>query len=613
MSENPKLTVVEMRRNAAEGFDSIGAVATQKVHSTSLNLGMPSAYQSVYAAHRRPTRYFPEPRMPRPYIWAGEGLQSDWHQQKKADADAMVMAKVKATQQSRVRVASTPHGRGFIPNAVLGQRQTANQSLGSYYAYSARNDVGRGLDGYGGSLSGGVLRSAEGQAYAEKLLMRRIQQLNQIEAEGQNFNGITIPQFQNIRESRAALDTQMGASEGSQIELNLLLQSIINSLYAGTGDSEEPLTRFTMGDATTALMLMFRIVPTADVEVMEDLVAKVDNILQLVDGIVTDRAEVPTKDSVTRQTALTIQTLFTKARTYLQRMMGGVATERMVPQYNPNTGRQELVRTVTQEQGQFLSPKERIALSKTLVKDLGFSKMLVFGANPSAQLRSAARNGLFNGQERQTYRTHGYSDSEGDSDSDFDRPARPREDAAHARETGMPRQPRAGFSIDERDIFGYDSGAFYGPSVRGPAAFVGEESAAPVLRVEEIEAQPEFEEEEMPLDQQRRQLDIHSRYDPDTQGFNVGTALEEAAPAPTSASAAAATIGGPRRRKLNPAAIEPATGLPVGFSRYDLPSTREGLLALKEQIEANGGPSIRIYGSSSAANIRKNFIKRLGL
>jgi len=88
---------------AQAGRKSIGAIATAKVQSDALNLGFPSAYQSVYAAKGLPERFFnTQERIAMPMLM-GNDLQSQYHQQKKVDADYMAGAKVRATQLSRMR------------------------------------------------------------------------------------------------------------------------------------------------------------------------------------------------------------------------------------------------------------------------------------------------------------------------------------------------------------------------------------------------------------------------------------------------------------------------------------------------------------------------------
>jgi hypothetical protein len=85
--------------------------------------------------------------------------------------------------------------------------------------------------------------------------------------------------------------------------------------------------------------------------------------------------------------------------------------------------------------------------------------------------------------------------------------------------------------------------------------------------------------------------------------------------------------GEPKVRILlkNPAVVEAIARAPAGravpavllpTSQSELPKTREGFDALAKVINRTGGingSNIQVYAGSSVANIRKNFIKRLGL
>ena len=48
-------------------------------------------------------------------------------------------------------------------------------------------------------------------------------------------------------------------------------------------------------------------------------------------------------------------------------------------------------------------------------------------------------------------------------------------------------------------------------------------------------------------------------------------------------------------------------------SRADLPTSREGYVALAKAMKEAGGPSIRVNSGSALENIRLNFIRKLKL
>ena len=498
---------------AEAGKKSIGAVATEKVQSDSLNLGFPSAYQSMYVATQRPLRYFPERQASPMGMWAGTDLQASYHQQKKADADIMAVAKVRATQLSRNRYVGTPHGRGILPEAVLSQRTFANENNGAFTAASARQDYRSAPFNYEGSdyishYTGGVLRSAEGQAHGKRVLMDRIGQLDAIAAQQSAFTSDAQMPVSTGEPTQSINPTATSPS----IELNLLLQQIQDSLIQGEGgEKATKLDKFDLATASRALGLIFRLVPDADTDFVEDLLAKTQNILQLLNGALDVDAESAGFSASARETALSLQVLFTKLDVYLTRMIAGAPVERQETRFNPLTQQQEVVKVLAQEQGQNLSAPERVGLSKNLVSSLGFSKMLKYAstANDSGLLNAAQRAKLFTAQQAQRFREGDMDSDDEDDDSDFDQPNGPRENEAHDRETGVSRSARD-FDADERQTFGFNSGMYFNNNGRGEEEYFDE---------------PRPTQTQLPthrnVERTRREPEVRSRFDPDTQGFNL--------------------------------------------------------------------------------------------
>ncbi len=562
-----------MRHAAERGFNSIGVVATQKVPSDPLNLGFPAAYQSVYAAHQPPPRFLPEAA---PYegrtFWKGNDLQAAYHEGKMREAHRMAAAKVRATQLSRVRYCSTPHGRGVLPAAVLAQRQFANQSNGAYFTSSARRDQpGAPFTTIAGAtMSGGVLRSPAGQRYGQEVLRRRVGQLDAIQQAAQDF-GALGPLAQQLTRpaamAQAATETELpSVNEASAIELNLLLEGVLNALYSTeptaygeTGGDQ--LTRFTLGDATRALLLIFRMVPTAPSDFAEDLMGKVETILNLLNGILDPETESAGMKVEAKQIALTLQVLFTKLRTYLERMMGGATVERVEERFNPLTNRSERVRVVSAEQGANLTAKERVALSRNLVKELGFSKMLKYRDDQyNALLSMADRERLMTAQQAERFAEGDMDDgsdeddgySSGGSDDGFDRPALAREDEQHRAEGNPRRGDRAAFDRDERVDFGDNQGLMMGPGGAQFAAnqYIDEEEAPPLDAGEEAVAEAEAQ----PV---RRVMgdapEVRGLFDAAMGAYDIAVARPRAAPAlpapralPPPPPAAAAAAAGPQ-------------------------------------------------------------------
>jgi hypothetical protein len=569
------------------GANSIGAIATEKVQSDALNLGFPSAYQSVYAARKLPLRFFPTVQSV-PSVWAGNDLQSKIHESRRRDADYMARAKVISTQHSRVRFVGTPYGRGDQPRARLSQRVFANPSNGAYETSSGRQDHPNGAFHYAGGgdyvskhLTGGVLRSAQGQAYGKSVLLDRIKQLDDIQKASSEFasgsmsdNGLSL-----------GTDSMVNSNfpQAGGIELNLLLQSIIDSTMGGDMGGES-LNRLDMSNCYKAITLIFRTVPKLQNDEITDILAKVDIIITNLQGLL-DPDENTTLTSQTREIALSLDVLFTKLKTYLEKMMATNGEVRQTTQYNPLTNQNETRDVlVPTDRGTTLSPPERANLSNNLIASLGFSKLLRWNpAQYNELLSSADRERLMTNQQRQSYRSGDFGvDGDGDDQDDddrFDRPGTPREDTAHEYETGRSRNERD-FDPDERYTFATNSGFYYDQegNVRGQNAYLGEEApnveegegyealagdfSEPLLgqqpfgepsvgEVGSIQRRYRQAKRELATERKRAELgsqassttgskttfqppsvhsSLFSQFDPDTQGFNVGYAFQDSTP-----------------------------------------------------------------------------------
>ena len=526
------------------GKKSIGAVATEKVQSDALNLGFPSAYQSVYASKGLPERYFPTKERPPMVMWKGNDLQSSYHEQKRVDADYMAGAKVRATQLSRMRYVGTPHGKGLLPHAVLAQRVFANPSNGALITASGRQNhtdapfhYNDGSD-YTSQFRGGVLRSAQGQAHGMAVLRNRVGQLNAIATAKADFTSGAMPQSSGM--TTQSLNPANPAGVSPAIELNLLLQSIQDSLMTDNV-GEHKLNKFDLSTASRALGLIFRMTPEANSDFVEDTQAKVQNILELLNGALDDEQESAGMNASTRETALSLQTIFTRLNTYLTRMIAGAPVQRQETRFNPLTGQQEEVNVLSQEQGQNLSNPERIALSKNLVSSLGFSKMLKYAVNdnPSGLLSEADRDRLFTAQQSQRFRVGDMDEDDDDDDGDFDRPAGAREDEAHDDETGVSRSARD-FDEDERQVFGFNSGMYYPRNGRGADEYFGEaeaQSLAPSVPSSYVGQRRGHQNRERTHGNSAASAidSVRGRFDPDTQGFNLDFGAPSARrPAPPS-------------------------------------------------------------------------------
>jgi hypothetical protein len=272
----------------------MSSFGTAKFQTNNLNLGFPEAYEDVYANLGVPQEYMPMARRPPAEFPAGGDFQAQWHRQKMLDANHMANAKVQATNLSRVRAFSSPHGYWQMPKPFLGQRKFANPSFGSgqvdiYPArpspfYNPHTGAGHCEDDQG--LTGGVLRSPAGQSYGIARLKARIAQLQAIANAKAGFDvGSSEDVFAG---AEPTFQDQLG--QIPQIELAQLLQSIVNTLMSGT----KRISEITVKDSVRALSLIVRVATTGTTQDIYNILeflegtSSGDGILPLINALASD-------------------------------------------------------------------------------------------------------------------------------------------------------------------------------------------------------------------------------------------------------------------------------------------------------------------------------------
>ena len=492
----------------------MAGVATQKFPNNAINLGFPVAFNKAMA--NTATHYYPEARS-LPHLYVGHDQAQALREERKRDADYMANAKVASTKKSTMRYLTTAHGAGFQPKAVLGQRQFGNPAFGYLSGSSAQKDdpnapfytLTLGEGGSNGHLSGGVLRSAQGQEYGKSRLMARVAELDAIDNNKTVFLGEKAGMPSTGAVNTASLPTGTEGPISPLIELNFLLQGINDAVVSGIApdqrveDEDEgmaleykkgesavraiegigALNKGTFEQARRVMALLFRLAPSMDTAQMTDTLSTMNSIIQNLDGMLDPAQQeryAGKVNGVNLQSALSLQVLFTRMIAYVEEMIKGVN----------------------------LMPMERLALSKALVKQLKFEKGLKYGTVPDGDLNlvaDARQNALKTAQDEALftptgrfrrddpyeedafYRRSVSAPSEGSSASNTDsfgsfQQAPPRGEGhyrGHTREDnqhiGYGRGGNAviAFDPEARQTFGYNAGDFY-PSGGRDAQWFGE-------------------------------------------------------------------------------------------------------------------------------------------
>ena len=500
-------------------------------------LAFQKTFPTIFAQHYdMPYQYAPT-SFAEEILPEGRDFQAHWHRQKQMDAHRRVMNGVRDTRHSTARALASRYGYFGMPEAHLGQRVFANPSYGAQMSESARRDQNGPFRIVEAGMEGGVLRTSMGQQWARDRLAGRIRQLNRIDDEeammtqGQPLSSI----------SAVSRGVPAEIGETAKIEFNIIRQRVIDALESGL------TTEIALGDIGRMLQLLFRYAPSATPDELADIWQSFTGnggLMQLVLQLNDDDYDPPNESQFNEQVALTMKTVLEKAKDYVQGMIAG----------------------------ENFSPREKLALSKALLKQLKFTSVFRFAnleKNPLDVLRDARSVGALSRREEQRL-----EDFDGD-DADFDRPAPTREDSM-ARVRG---NPRYFLDTDTRQRFGQQSGAFLGEDAPRPSTSANErgyEEEADVLVGEEVD------EEARPV-----------------RGVLSSESVARRSVAPSESS------------------VNSGTFLPRSRAELDrIARTREDYDALARRINASGGINgryIQVYARSSVQNIRRNFIKRLGL
>lgn len=607
----------------------MSAFGTEKFPTTSLRLGMPTAFQNAYARLGSMPRFAPDAPLPAVPITVGNDFQANWHSQKKADADRMVRAKVQSTTNMYNRANSAPNNSPGHQQAMLGQRIFANPSFGALSGISAREDYGdapfhfsdaHGVSGGsvcgsgdGGRLVGGVLRSAQGQSYGMSLLQKRIGEFNRIAQEAEAFQMGSYPGMVNGEE---AMSGQLGAdavplrnysqrgrfpgalptpSQGlamvPQVELSQLLQNIVDSLQEGEKDGSA--SRLTYQDSVRAFALLVRLATTAEESDIADVLEFI-NGTSAADGIIPKLTELViepiTDDAGPRaRLYLSLKEFWSRVKVYLEKMIKTVG----------------------------MPYKNRASASQAYIKSLGFTKL--FKGKMPAEFVNAqdAQQAVDTKGDVDRFRSPGPGAPRGDDDDDTSSgrsefraysefvPLR-REDTQHGyRGTGG-----AEFSYDDRQRFGYASGE-YSTGGRG-VGYSGEEEVpygeAPVIEEEEGPEEEDGEEEYVadatatnPSNAGPR---LVSRMSPETGEWDISSPQRQP----------------PRVGFQPPPSMSPATAPLPPFlqDRSALPKTIDGYIALAQRVNEyyqnnlpDGKGPINVSRYSLPKSVRTNFVRRL--
>lgn len=404
-------------------------------HGTNLARGFPTSFTEAYNLKNYKPKYFGESIAIKNSFWRDDNsIWGKWHEQKRVDAVRRATNATKDTKSAEIRYLTSKSGY-HLPKPVNVVKY-ANPSFGALILNSAKAESGlNGFSGGGGELSGGVLRSAEGQLYGKKLLLDRIRQLNAIQAEldGQPEGDKGVP----LEEETG----KMNEKELKLIELSQLFAEVFNSfdsiseeMMENIDDNPEELKNYVAGISsnykilTKILSILLQLGPALDLSELQninDQLSQIDNNLlrninsEALDGIVDGYSKESKKiESLTR---------------LLTQMLGYIRI---------------MVKSVNK------SPEDKMAISNKAIRELKLSDKSISFYEPDVVLPSVSDVVKQYGEGRKRGKAREPKSAK------FDTPAKPREYIAQ-KEAGV---DRSRFDLDTKYKFGSNAGEYFDPS-----------------------------------------------------------------------------------------------------------------------------------------------------
>ena len=388
-----------------------------------VQLTFPLNFQRAYDI---PFAYYQDAYEPPMDIMVGTDFQSEYHEQKRQEANQSVMNRIQANRTKERKLLTGPHNY-HLPKPVLGQRKFANPSMGAVGFSSARRDgsVNAPFQTVETGMTGGVVTSMEGQQFYKKQLADRINQLNRMNALAQGF---PVEMGQDVR-------TFNNRDYGSEEKVQFF--ALFDELLARMAGMDYQLIDFSK--VKLMLTTLFKVAPVLTDEDYKDILDSFDSYLPSLRASY-GRALLFAEDNDR------YAPIFTLTVGYLERMYQFVS---------------EMYKAV------YATEKEKRGLVKSLTQDI------FKGLQKERNFRSALRRMAQDDDRVEDFvedfdAAYGDDGPDGD-DGQFDRPAVTREDDE---QDGAARAPLAGRNDDpNRQRFGQRNGmiVFGGPSYFGEA------------------------------------------------------------------------------------------------------------------------------------------------
>jgi hypothetical protein len=369
----------------------MSAVVTKKLGGDyATQLTFPAVFEAQAKMSNLASQFYPEVQGRSMELLVGSGLQQNYHEQKRLDANRRCLNGVRDNAASMARYLSS-HANYIMPKPVLSQRVYANPSNGNQSdIYSSRPQSG---------LSGGVLRTIEGQKWGRDKLKERIPQLDAIKAAKDAFL-LGTPLLSSAEGTVGIADIT------AKVELYGLLNRIANDVEVGVVNTK------TVENSQSALKLLFSWTPYGELREIEEVMEKIEEIKNALTSILEEDDEgvaITVAGQALISNAGYLENLFNKMREYLVRMNGVLNRSR----------------------------KEREKASSIFIKSLGFSELEKKLPRISAKIRRELA-------EAERANPNAHPEGESESDIEVGIPSDSESEASFGGPRGPPPPPPSG-------------------------------------------------------------------------------------------------------------------------------------------------------------------------
>ncbi len=299
----------------------MAAYGTKKPRGdAAVQLTFPTVFSEVAAAEGLPQLYVSEKPLGGERLPTSTDMMAQYHEQKRREANARALNGVRDTKMAIRRYLTSPHGYYDLPAPVRTQRIFANPSNGTGGIggdiYPARRDNAAAPFSCRSGMTGGVLRTAEGQKYGRQLLRDRLRQLDAIDVAAAADKEKTAAEALPV-----PLAVEQGLPDVEGVARRLEVVGLLGQISDAFDTGIDAVQQLTARDVNEFIQKIIGFATIANRQELEEIIADLDSVIQNARGLLEDAA---TAGGRRAQVLLSIAPKLVSVRNYLRIMYANV-------------------------------------------------------------------------------------------------------------------------------------------------------------------------------------------------------------------------------------------------------------------------------------------------